>query len=98
MMQSPARCDCNPVTSSFLRFIPDRNHINTIMFQIAKTIVEQLAEVAKQGDDAKSRALRLQSRHQLFPQVYSRSESHQHHYVSDSKDDCGTACGSCKAR
>jgi type III restriction enzyme len=48
-----------------------QNHINTIMFQIAKTIVEQLAEVARQGDDAKSRVLRLQSRHQLFPQVYS---------------------------
>lgn len=53
-----------------------QNHIHTIMFQIAKTIVEQLAEVAKQGDDAKSRVLRLQSRHQLFPQVYSIVDSY----------------------
>jgi len=48
-----------------------QNHIHTIMFQIAKTVVEQLAEIANQGTDAKSRVLRLQSRHQLFPQVYS---------------------------
>jgi type III restriction enzyme len=53
-----------------------QNHIQTIMFQITKTIVEQLAELAKQGNDAKSRVLRLQSRHQLFPQVYAIVEEY----------------------
>jgi len=48
----------------------ENHHIQTIKFQIASVIVDHIAELARQGDDAKARVLRLQSRHQLFPQVY----------------------------
>lgn len=48
----------------------EQNHIQTIKFQIAKFVVESLADLARQGKDARAAAFRLQSRHQLFPQVY----------------------------
>ena len=46
-------------------------HIETIKFQIARLIVQQLAALAHEGKEARARAFRLQSRHQLFPQVYA---------------------------
>lgn len=49
----------------------EQNHIQTIKFQIARLVVESLADLAKQGTDARAAAFRLQSRHQLFPQVYA---------------------------
>ena len=47
-----------------------QNHIQTIMFQIASVIVEQILEGNIKGEGAKARIKVLQSRHQLFPQVY----------------------------
>ena len=46
-------------------------HIETIKFQIARLIVQQLAALAHEGKEARARAFRLQSRHQLFPQIYA---------------------------
>jgi type III restriction enzyme len=48
----------------------EQNHIQTIKFQIARLIVESLAEIGNTGTDARACVFRLQSRHQLFPQVY----------------------------
>jgi type III restriction enzyme len=48
----------------------EQNHIQTIKFQIARVLVQSLAEIADTGKDARARVFRLQSRHQLFPQVY----------------------------
>jgi type III restriction enzyme len=45
-------------------------HIQTIQFQIARSIVDQLAGLDQQSSDVKRRVFRLQSRHQLFPQVF----------------------------
>jgi type III restriction enzyme len=40
-------------------------------FQAAQAVIERLLAGAQRGEDAKSRVVRLQSRHQLFPQVYA---------------------------
>ncbi len=47
-----------------------QTHLQTIQFMIAKRIVDQLAGDYQTGSDTRRRVLRLQSRHQLFPQVY----------------------------
>ncbi|MCL6503533.1 MAG: DEAD/DEAH box helicase family protein [Pirellulales bacterium] len=46
-------------------------HVQSILFQIARKIIEDLLARSMAGTDKKSRAMRLQSRHQLFPQVLS---------------------------
>jgi len=48
----------------------ERTHIQTIKFQIASVIVHRFTTATHQEADAKGRVLRLQSRHQLFPQVF----------------------------
>ena len=45
-------------------------HVQAIEFAIARLIVERLTSHSGNGSDAKRRVMRLQSRHQLFPQVY----------------------------
>ncbi len=53
------------------RFYHD-NHIQFIKFRITRMIVEQLMSCQdSESGGAKGRVTRLQSRHQLFPQVYS---------------------------
>lgn len=47
-----------------------QTHTQAIEMQIAREIVEQLTGAAQTGSDTRHRVLRLQSRHQLFPQVY----------------------------
>jgi type III restriction enzyme len=47
-----------------------QTHLQTIEFQIARLIVEQLVGNYDGGADKRRRVLRLQSRHQLFPQVF----------------------------
>jgi type III restriction enzyme len=47
----------------------NQTHLQEIQFQIAKGIVDQLTEITVSLSDAKRRALKLQSRHQLFPQI-----------------------------
>lgn len=54
----------------------EQTHIQTIKFQIARLVVESLAEIADSGNDARARALSFQSRHYLFPQVYSIVEAY----------------------
>lgn len=44
-------------------------HLQTIQFQIARLVVAHLVGEAGSRPDAKTRVMRLQSRHQLFPQV-----------------------------
>jgi len=44
-------------------------HIQAIKFQIARLVVSQLIGDAGGRSDAKARVMRLQSKHQLFPQV-----------------------------
>jgi type III restriction enzyme len=64
----------NAVPWTVLASLPDAQPsaiIQTIKFRIAQFIVETLATVSEQGTDAKARVFRLQSKHQLFPQVYS---------------------------
>lgn len=46
----------------------ERTHLEAIKFQIAQAVVAHLA--AHGGKELDSRVLRLQSRHQLFPQVF----------------------------
>jgi type III restriction enzyme len=48
----------------------EQNHLQTIEFEIARYVLEQLIGVNGGVSDQKRRVLRLQSRHQLFPQVY----------------------------
>lgn len=45
-------------------------HIQTIEFEIARRIVDQLTVGASAATDVRRRVLRFQSRHQLFPQVF----------------------------
>lgn len=45
-------------------------HLQTIQFALAQRIVTALAEYPPDGSDKQRRVMRLQSRHQLFPQVY----------------------------
>jgi type III restriction enzyme len=46
-------------------------HLQSILFQIAQKIIDDLLAPSAASDDKKSRVMRLQSRHQLFPQVIS---------------------------
>jgi len=47
-----------------------QTHMQAIKFQIARLVLEELLGGQPNGSDAKRRVLRLQSRHQLFPQIY----------------------------
>ena len=49
----------------------EQNHIETIKFNLSRLVVELLSDASHQGSDRKARVFRLQSKHQLFPQVYS---------------------------
>jgi type III restriction enzyme len=51
-------------------------HLQTIQFVLAQRIVAALAEYPADGSDKQRRVLRLQSRHQLFPQVYCYVEDY----------------------
>lgn len=44
-------------------------HFQTILFQITQKIIDDLLAPSTASDDKRSRVMRLQSRHQLFPQV-----------------------------
>ncbi len=46
-------------------------HFQSILFQITQKIIEDLLSPSASSSDKKSRVMRLQSRHQLFPQVFS---------------------------
>ena len=59
-----------------------QTHVQTIEFQIALEIVRRLTGNGQTSDSAKQRVLRLQSRHQLFPQVYG----YVNQYVSQRVD------------
>ena len=45
-------------------------HFQSILFQITQKIIEDLLSPSMANTDKKSRVMRLQSRHQLFPQVF----------------------------
>ncbi len=45
-------------------------HLQTIQFHITRLVIEELLSGQQAGSDTKAKVLRLQSRHQLFPQVY----------------------------
>ncbi|MDS4070461.1 MAG: DEAD/DEAH box helicase family protein [Candidatus Competibacter sp.] len=51
-------------------------HLQTIQFQVARLIVDDLSGYQPDGADKRRRVLRLQSRHQLFPQVYRYVEEY----------------------
>lgn len=54
-----------------------RTHLQAIQFQITRLIVEELTSHRDTADsDAKRKVLRLQSRHQLFPQVFGYVEQY----------------------
>ncbi|MFN7944178.1 MAG: DEAD/DEAH box helicase family protein [Blastocatellia bacterium] len=59
----------------------EQTHLQTIKFQIARLVMEQLLGYDGQPTDKRRAVLRLQSRHQLFPQVYSVVESYIHRKV-----------------
>ncbi len=46
-------------------------HFQAILFQITQLLIDELSAPSKAKTDKKSRVMRLQSRHQLFPQVFS---------------------------
>ncbi len=48
----------------------EQTHLQTIKFQIARLVMEQLVGSDQHESDKRRRVLRLQSRHQLFPQIY----------------------------
>lgn len=51
-------------------------HLQTVQFQVAKLIVDDWSGYQQDGADQRRRVLRLQSRHQLFPQVYRYVEEY----------------------
>src|ERR1051326_8028996 len=59
------------------------NHIETIKFEIAKHILDRiLTDSGRSTDhDKRARVFRLQSRHQLFPQVYGFVDAYIHRKV-----------------
>jgi type III restriction enzyme len=48
-----------------------QTHFQSILFQITQLIIDDLLAPTKASSDKKSRVMRLQSRHHLFPQVFS---------------------------
>jgi type III restriction enzyme len=56
-------------------------HLQTIQFALVQRIVEALAEYPADGSEQRRRVLRLQSRHQLFPQVYRYVEDYVNRHV-----------------
>ncbi len=48
-----------------------QTHVQGILFQITRMVVEELLAPTRASTDKKSRVMRLQSRHQLFPQVFA---------------------------
>ena len=48
----------------------EQNHIQTIEFEITRLVLEQLIGESNGVSEQKKKVLRLQSRHQLFPQVH----------------------------
>lgn len=59
-----------------------QTHLQTIEFEIVRWVIDQLIGGNGQKLDKKAKVLRLQSRHQLFPQVYN----FVHDYVSRKVD------------
>jgi type III restriction enzyme len=53
-----------------------QQHVQAIQFEIARIVVEQLNGHEAAVNGAKRRVMRLQSRHQLFPQVYGFVEEY----------------------
>lgn len=45
-------------------------HLQAIQFQITRLVMDRMLSAQGNGSDTKAKVLRLQSRHQLFPQVY----------------------------
>lgn len=45
-------------------------HPQAIQFQISRMIIDRLVHAAISGTETREKVLRLQSRHQLFPQIY----------------------------
>ena len=60
-----------PLAEQDRRGYYEQNHIQTIKFRVAQIVVDELATASQQGSDARARVFRLQSKHQLFPQVYA---------------------------
>lgn len=52
-------------------FYYKQTHIQSILFQITQQVIDDLLAPSKVHTDRKSRVSRFQSRHQLFPQVFS---------------------------
>jgi type III restriction enzyme len=57
-------------------------HLQTIEFEIARLIVDQLAGAGADAQDRRRRVLGLQSRHQLFPQVFRYVDEFVHRKVN----------------
>src|SRR6185312_11718695 len=47
-----------------------QTHFQSILFQVTQMVIDRLLVYSQQNDDKRSRVMRLQSRHQLFPQVF----------------------------
>ncbi|MEX2138347.1 MAG: hypothetical protein WD894_03750 [Pirellulales bacterium] len=47
-----------------------QTHLQTIQFEITRRILDRLVGASLPGSEKKQKVLRLQSRHQLFPQIY----------------------------
>jgi type III restriction enzyme len=60
-----------PLVEQDRRTYYEQNHIETIKFNLARIIVEYLSDASHQGSNRNARVFRLQSKHQLFPQVFS---------------------------
>jgi type III restriction enzyme len=56
-------------------------HLQTIEFEITRQIVDQLTSIATDASDKRRRVLGLQSRHQLFPQVFGFVDAYVHRKV-----------------
>lgn len=48
----------------------NQTHFQSILFQITQMVIDQLLAHSLKNDDKRGRVMRLQSRHQLFPQVF----------------------------
>ncbi len=56
-------------------------HFQSILFQITQKIIDDLQSPTMVNTDKKSKVMRLQSRHQLFPQVFAFVQQFVHHKV-----------------
>ncbi len=69
-MDAMARADAFEFVPQDRAAYYQQTHFQSILFQITQMVIDRLLVYSQKNDDKRSRVMRLQSRHQLFPQVF----------------------------